>query len=93
MAEKQMALIEQEVRTKWVLEEVAIVHRVGVLNIGDVAVVVAVSASHRKEAFEACRYTIDRVKAVAPIWKKEHFEEGLSWVVGQHEIDVMNPAQ
>jgi len=88
MAGKLMAEIEKEIRGKWMVEGVALVHRIGMLKIGDVAVVTAVSAVHRAEAFEACRYAIDRVKAIVPIWKKEHFEEGLAWVVGQHEVDA-----
>jgi molybdopterin synthase catalytic subunit len=88
MAEKLMAEIEHEIKVKWIVHEVALVHRIGMLQVGDIAVVTAVSAPHRKEAFEACRYAIDRVKAVIPIWKKEYFEEGLAWVVGQHDIDI-----
>ena len=88
MAEKLMAEIEHEIRRTWIVDAVALVHRIGMLKIGDVAVVTAVSAPHRNEAFEACRYAIDRVKAIVPIWKKEYFEEGLAWVVGQHEVDV-----
>ena len=93
MAEKLMAEIEKEIRGKWIVEGIALVHRIGMLKIGDAAVVTAVSATHRNEAFEACRYAIDRVKAIVPIWKKEHFEEGLAWVVGQHEVDIqsLNP--
>ena len=91
MAEKVMNEIEHDLRTRWVLERVALVHRVGMLQVGDVAVVTAVSAGHRDTAFEACRYAIDRVKSIAPIWKKEYFEEGVSWVVGQHEVDISNP--
>ena len=90
MAERLMAEIEKEIRGKWIVDGVALVHRIGILKIGDVAVVTAISAAHRNEAFEACRYAIDRVKAVVPIWKKEHFEEGLAWVVGQHEVDIQS---
>jgi molybdopterin synthase catalytic subunit len=88
MAEKQMTEIEKEIRAKWIVEGVALVHRIGTLKIGDIAVVTAVSAAHRTEAFEACRYAIDQVKAIVPIWKKEYFEEGHAWVVGQHEVDT-----
>ena len=88
MAEKLMADIEQEIKTKWTIEKVTLVHRIGLLQVGEVAVVTAVSASHRDAAFEACRYAIDRVKAIVPIWKKEYYEEGLAWVVGQHEVDI-----
>ncbi len=87
MAEKMMIEIEQEMRRKWILHTIVLVHRVGVLHVGDVAVVTAVSASHRNEAFEACRFAIDRVKEVVPIWKKEFYEEGTAWVVGQHDVD------
>jgi len=90
MAEKLMAEIEKEIKGKWIVDAVALVHRIGILKIGDVAVVTAISAAHRNEAFEACRYAIDRVKTIVPIWKKEHFEEGLAWVVGQHEVDIQS---
>jgi len=88
MAEKLMAEIEDEIKGRWIVHKVALVHRIGLLQVGDIAVVTAVSAPHRKEAFEACRYAIDRVKSVVPIWKKEYFEEGLAWVVGQHDVDI-----
>lgn len=87
MGEKLMRQIEEEMRARWMLHNIALVHRVGFLEVGDVAVVTAVSSSHRAEAFEACRYAIDRIKADVPIWKKEFFEEGQSWVVGQHDVD------
>lgn len=88
MAERLMQKIEEEVKQRHVVHNVALVHRLGMLEVGEIAVVVAVSAAHRKEAFEACRFAIDRVKAIVPIWKKEHYEEGLAWVVGQHDIEV-----
>lgn len=88
MAERLMAEIEREVRGKWEVHDVAIVHRIGVVKVAEVAVVIAVAASHRKEAFEACRYAIDRIKTVVPIWKKEEFEEGAVWVPGRHEVDI-----
>ncbi len=86
MAEKQMALIEQEVRRQWDVHEVALVHRIGVLEVGEVAVVTAVSATHRKEAFEACRYAIDRIKSIVPIWKKEIAGDGKILAEGQHSL-------
>ncbi len=89
MGEKLMTEIEEEMRKKWFLHNVLLVHRIGMLQVGDVAVVTAVSASHRAETFEACRYAIDRIKAVVPIWKKEFFEEGQVWVVGQHDVDFV----
>jgi len=89
MGEKVMAEVEIEMREKWVLNNVILAHRIGLLHVGDVAVVTAVSAAHRNEAFEACRYAIDRIKTIVPIWKKEFFEEGHAWVVGQHDLDYM----
>ncbi len=80
MAEKLMAELGAEMTARWGLERVAMVHRVGPLAIGEVAVAVGVSAGHRQEAFEACRYGIDRLKAEVPIWKKEHFEAGAEWL-------------
>lgn len=80
MAVSEMEKIAAEVKENWPVEKIAIHHRKGVLNIGDVAVVIAVSSPHRKEAFEACRYAIDRLKETVPIWKKEIFEDGAIWV-------------
>lgn len=88
MAEKLMAKIEEDMKSRWALHAVVLVHRVGLLQLGEVAVVTAVASAHRREAFEACRYAIDRIKADVPIWKKEHFEEGQEWVVGQHDVDL-----
>ena len=71
--------IESEARKRWPLTDVRIVHRLGRLEIGEIAVVVAVTASHRRETFEACQYVIDTLKATAPIWKKEFYEDGSAW--------------
>lgn len=71
MAEKKMAEIEVEVRSRWILGEVAMVHRLGRLGVGEISVAVAVSAPHRDAAFEACRFAIDTLKQVVPIWKKD----------------------
>jgi molybdopterin synthase catalytic subunit len=81
MAEKKMAEIERETRDRWPVGEMAIVHRLGHLDLGEVSVAVAVSCLHRAQAFEACRYAIDRVKEVVPIWKKENWADGTTeWV-------------
>jgi molybdopterin synthase catalytic subunit len=70
-----------EARSQFGLERAACAHRVGVLEIGDLAVWVGVGAAHRGEAFDACRYIIDRIKHSVPIWKKEYYPEGDSgWV-------------
>lgn len=80
MAEKKLAEIGLEAQTQWPGVEVAVVHRVGTLAPGDLAVVIAVSAPHRKEAFRACEFVIDRLKQDVPIWKKELGESGAVWV-------------
>ncbi|HEX3314129.1 MAG TPA: molybdenum cofactor biosynthesis protein MoaE [Gemmataceae bacterium] len=81
MAEKKMREIEADVRCRWSLGEVAMIHRLGLLAVGDVAVAVAVSAPHRPEAFEACRHVIDRLKELVPIWKKETTADGTTeWI-------------
>jgi molybdopterin synthase catalytic subunit len=79
MALKKMNELAEEARSKWKLKNVSIVHRVGRLKIGEASVVIAVSATHRKEAFEACRFTIDTLKESIPIWKKEVFRNGEAW--------------
>jgi len=81
MAESKLAEIEAEACRRWPLDRVAIVHRVGRLELGEISVAVAVSSAHRAEAFEAARYVIDTLKATVPIWKKENWHDGSSeWV-------------
>jgi molybdopterin synthase catalytic subunit len=81
MAEKKLAEIEAEVRTRWRVGNVAIAHRLGRLAVGDISVAVAVSTPHRTEAFDACRYAIESVKELVPIWKKENAPDGAGqWV-------------
>jgi molybdopterin synthase catalytic subunit len=86
MARVKMKEIGEEIRARWSgVKKVAMGHRVGRLEIGEASVIIAVSASHRHEAFEACHYAIDRLKETVPIWKKEHFENGEVWVGLQSE--------
>ncbi len=80
MAEKEIAKIIDEMFTKWPLVNVNFQHRIGKLEVGEIAVIVAVSAEHRREALEACRYGIDELKHRVPIWKKEVSETGEEWV-------------
>jgi molybdopterin synthase catalytic subunit len=81
MAERKMREIVAEARGRWPIVECAIVHRVGHLELGEASVAIAVSCPHREQAFEACRYLIDRVKEVVPIWKCENWADGTSeWV-------------
>ena len=83
MAEEQLREIGGEIRGRWpTIREVAIVHRIGRLEIGETAVAVAVSSAHRAEAFEAGRHLIDTLKHSVPIWKKEFFEGGEEWIEG-----------
>ena len=81
MAEKKMAEIEADTRARWPVGEIAMIHRLGRLGVGDVSVAVAVSCPHRAQAFEACRHAIDRLKELVPIWKKENWADGTTeWV-------------
>jgi molybdopterin synthase catalytic subunit len=80
MAEKVLAQIGVEISERWPGALAAIVHRTGTLVPGERAVVIAVAAPHRAAAFEGCRYAIERLKADAPIWKREVFENGAVWV-------------
>jgi molybdopterin synthase catalytic subunit len=81
MAAKKMAELEAEARRRWPIIDVALVHRVGHLDLGEVSVVVAVSCPHRRQAFEACEWLIDTLKEVVPIWKKEVWADGTEeWV-------------
>jgi molybdopterin synthase catalytic subunit len=83
MAAKRLGEIGEEMLEKWPVRKVALLHRTGDLVIGEASVVVACSAPHRAEAFDACRYGIERLKEDVPIWKKEHLAEGEShWVMG-----------
>ena len=81
MAEKKLAEIEADTRGRWPVGDIALVHRLGHLEVGDVSVAVAVSCPHRGQAFEACRHAIDRLKELVPIWKKENWADGgTEWV-------------
>jgi MoaE-MoaD fusion protein len=81
MAEVKMREIGETVRARWPgVKRVAMLHRIGRLEIGEASVLIAVAAAHRDDAFEACRYAIDTLKRTVPVWKKEHFEDGEVWV-------------
>jgi molybdopterin synthase catalytic subunit len=80
MAEREMELIAEEAERRWPGSRIAIAHRVGHLEVGDLAVVIAAAAPHRAEAFAACRYAIDTLKERVPIWKKEVATDGEYWV-------------
>ena len=80
MAIKELNKIVSQVKARWPINEMAIHHRVGELDIGDIPVVIAVSTPHRKQGFEACEFAIDSLKQSVPIWKKEFFADGEEWV-------------
>ncbi|WP_022797522.1 molybdenum cofactor biosynthesis protein [Thermus islandicus] len=82
MALKAMARILEEMRHRWPLGRIALWHRLGRVDPGEASIAIVVSARHRKEAFAACQYAIDRVKQVLPVWKKEHRKDGSFWVEG-----------
>ncbi len=83
MAEKKLTEIGAEVQHKFAIGEIAMIHRIGRLDIGESSIVIAVAAPHRHAAFEACAYAMDRVKADVPVWKKEFFADGANHWVNQ----------
>lgn len=80
MAAAKMREIGEEIASRWGLRHVALVHRVGRIEIGEASVVIAVAAPHREVAFEACHYAIDRLKVTVPVWKKEVYADGEVWL-------------
>jgi molybdopterin synthase catalytic subunit len=82
MAEQQIRTLVAEAHRRWGVEHVAVAHRFGRLEIGEASVIVVVATPHRSEAFDACRYIIDTLKATVPIWKKEVATNGEEWVEG-----------
>ena len=85
MAERKLFEIGEEMQLKWPDLKVAITHRMGRLTISETAVVIAVSSPHRKAAYEANEYAIERIKEIVPIWKKEFWEDGTKWIGNQLE--------
>jgi molybdopterin synthase catalytic subunit len=83
MAVKEMRRLAAAAARRWSLRKVAMVHRIGVVPVREASVAIAVSAGHRGEAFDACRWLIDRLKELVPIWKKEHFVGGVVWIGAQ----------
>lgn len=79
-AEAMLARIGAEIAERWGIENVAITHRTGALQVGEASIVIAVASAHRQVAFAACQYAIERVKEIVPIWKKEHYADGAVWI-------------
>jgi molybdopterin synthase catalytic subunit len=82
LAIKAFERIAAEAREQWPAARLAIAHRTGALQIGEASVVIAAGSAHRADAFSACRYAIERIKQIAPIWKREYFEGGDVWIEG-----------
>lgn len=88
---ERLGAIATAARRRWpAIGRVALLHRTGVLEIGEISVVVAVSTPHRAEAFEATRWCIDTLKQTAPIWKREHWEGGADWAADAHELQEID---
>ncbi|WP_147803601.1 molybdenum cofactor biosynthesis protein MoaE [Alkalicoccus halolimnae] len=85
MAEKKLAQIGAEIEEHYEGSRVAIAHRIGRLDISDIAVVIAVSSPHRDESYQGSRCAIERIKEIVPIWKKEHWDDGSEWIGDQLE--------
>jgi len=82
MAERVMRDIGRETEERFGTQHIAILHRIGRLNVGEASVVIAVGAEHRREALAACAHVIERLKQIVPIWKKEHYADGAAWIEG-----------
>ena len=82
MAENVLGEIGREIASRFGTPHLAVLHRVGRLEVGEASVVIAVAAAHRREALDACAYAIDRLKKTVPIWKKEHYADGGAWIEG-----------
>jgi molybdopterin synthase catalytic subunit len=88
LAEKKLREVAEEVRARRPITGIGILHRTGRITVGETSLLVAVSAAHRREAFEACHYAVDRIKEIVPIWKKEIWEDGDgAWVAG-HPVEA-----
>jgi molybdopterin synthase catalytic subunit len=83
MARNEMRRLAAAARARWPVRKIAMVHRVGVVPVGEASVAIAVSAGHRGEAFVACHWLIDQLKELVPIWKKEHYRGGEIWIGAQ----------
>ena len=90
MALEKMREISAEVLRSYAVDSIGMIHRLGHLEIGEASVVIVVASEHRGPAFEACRYAIDRLKRIVPIWKKEFFADGAVWVEGERGATLEN---
>jgi molybdopterin synthase catalytic subunit len=83
MAVRKMEEIGEEVRREFAIDRIGMMHRLGRVEIGETSVVIIVTAAHRRAAFGACQFAIDRLKQIVPIWKKAYFEDGSVWAEGE----------
>jgi molybdopterin synthase catalytic subunit len=84
MALKKLEEVGFHAKNKYEIRDIAIVHRLGHMDIGECSAVIVVASAHRGPAFEACRFAIDTIKEIVPIWKKEFYEDGEVWIEGGH---------
>jgi molybdopterin synthase catalytic subunit len=84
MALKKLEEIGLRAKSEFEIRDIAIVHRLGHMEVGECSIVIAVASAHRGPAFDACRFAIDTIKKIVPIWKKEFYEDGEVWVEGGH---------
>ncbi len=87
MADMKLYEIANDMLSKWQISKVSIQHRIGHVSLGETSLVVAVSSKHRKEAFSACEYAINRIKEIVPIWKKEYYDDGEIWIGSQTGVE------
>ncbi len=84
MALKKIEEIGEQAKSQFAIRDIAIVHRLGHMDVGECSVAIVVTSGHRGPAFEACRFAIDTIKEIVPIWKKEFYEDGEVWIEGGH---------
>lgn len=84
MAAKKLEEIGARAKKEFAVRDIAIVHRLGHMDVGECSVVIVVASAHRGPALDACRFAIDRIKEIVPIWKKEFYEDGEVWIEGGH---------
>jgi molybdopterin synthase catalytic subunit len=93
MAVRKMEQLGAEARQKFAIDGIGVIHRLGRLEIGETSVAIIVTAEHRRAAFEACQFAIDRLKQIVPIWKKEYFADGAVWSEGEGQTRILVESQ
>jgi molybdopterin synthase catalytic subunit len=89
MAIRKMEELGAEAKQKFAIDGIGMIHRLGRLEIGETSVAIIVTAEHRRAAFEACQYAIDRLKQIVPVWKKEYFADGAIWAEGERQTRIL----